>query len=107
MSGHSQSHGQTHEHAGPGLGIYFAVFGALIVFTWLTVWVSTIDMGALNTPIAMIIAITKASLVILYFMHVKYQTTLTKLTVVCGFVWLGIMFVLTLMDFFSRTWIQF
>ncbi|HEX8476080.1 MAG TPA: cytochrome C oxidase subunit IV family protein [Pyrinomonadaceae bacterium] len=83
--------------------IYFLVFGALMVGTALTVIAANINFGgALNDIIAMTIAVTKAMLVILFFMHVRYGSRLTMLVVAAGFFWLGIMIVLTLSDYMSR-----
>ncbi|HVF49178.1 MAG TPA: cytochrome C oxidase subunit IV family protein [Pyrinomonadaceae bacterium] len=85
--------------------IYFGVFAALMVGTILTVLAARIDFGgSLNDIIAMTIAVTKATLVILYFMHVRYGSRLVMLVVASGIFWLGIMMVLTLSDYFSRGW---
>ena len=73
------------------LKIYFLIFSALLLGTALTVAVAYVDMGFLNTPVALIIALGKASLVILYFMHVKYSHKLVGLFAVAGFFWLIIM----------------
>jgi cytochrome c oxidase subunit IV len=83
---------------------YYAIFGALMVLTAITVAVAFVDLGALNFPVALAIAITKATLVILFFMHVKYSSRLTKL--VCGgaFFFLLILFGLTMTDYLSRGW---
>jgi cytochrome c oxidase subunit 4 len=86
--------------------LYYMIFGALLVLTYLTVGVSKIDLGPLNTIVALAIAVTKALLVVLFFMHVRYSTKLTKLVVVSGFGWLAIMIVFTLADFVTRTGIQ-
>src|ERR1041384_1265741 len=84
---------------------YFAVFGALMLGTALTVVAAFIDFPAqLNFPIALAIAITKATLVVLFFMHVKYGSSLTKLIVGTAFFFLGIMLTLTLSDYLSRGW---
>jgi len=64
--------------------------------------VATHNFGALNFPVAIGIAITKASLVILFFMHAKYSSTLTKLFIGTAFFFLGIMLVLTMSDYLSR-----
>ena len=93
-----------HEHTTPRK-IYYAVFAALLVLTYLTVAVSRIDLGKLNTIVALTIAVSKATLVVLFFMHVRYSTRLTKLVVVGGFVWLALLFAFTLGDFFTRGWI--
>ncbi len=86
--------------------VYFGVFAALMVLTAATVIAARIDMGVLNTPIALVIAVTKAILVVLFFMHVRYSSKLTKLMVGAGFLWLGIMIVLIMMDFVSRGWVK-
>jgi cytochrome c oxidase subunit IV len=84
---------------------YFAVFGALMLGTALTVVAAFIDFPAqLNFPIALAIAITKATLVVLFFMHVKYGSSLTKLIVGTAFFFLGIMLTLTFSDYLSRGW---
>jgi len=84
---------------------YFAIFGALMVGTALTVAAAFIDFPAqLNFPIALAIAVTKATLVVLFFMHVKYGSKLTKLIVGTAFFFLGIMLTLTLTDYLSRGW---
>jgi cytochrome c oxidase subunit 4 len=90
-------------HVGSKL-IYFLVFGALIVGSVLTVWAAFQDLGVFNAPIALTIATTKAVLVILFFMHVKDSSRLTKTTVIAGAFWLGILFVLTMGDYVSRLW---
>jgi len=61
---------------------------------------------ALNPVIALAIATTKALLVILFFMHVRYSSKLTKMTVLAGFFWLGILLLMTMGDYISRSWIQ-
>jgi cytochrome c oxidase subunit 4 len=85
------------------LGVYFAVFAALLVGTWLTVVAAHQDFGAFNTPVALAIATTKASLVIVFFMHVKYSPRLITLVVVGSFVWLAILLFITLSDYLTRT----
>ena len=86
--------------------VYFVIFGALMVFTALTVLAAFADLdkffpGA-NTVVALTIAVIKATLVVLYFMHVRYSSRLIWVIVVAGFFWLGIMFVFTLSDYLSR-----
>jgi cytochrome c oxidase subunit 4 len=81
--------------------IYLAVFGALMLGTFLTVEASRHDFGAMNTLIAMLIAVTKAVLVVLYFMHVKYSRRLTQLVVGAAFVWLTVLLGITLSDYYS------
>lgn len=81
---------------------YVYIFLALLVLTAVTVGVAFIDLGALNDVVAMGIAITKALLVILFFMHVKGSTRMTKLTVAAGFVWLALFFLLIMPDYLGR-----
>src|SRR5436853_7725163 len=69
--------------------VYFLVFGALLVLTLLTVLAAQVDLGALNDVVALTIAVTKAMLVILFFMHVRHSTRMTALTAVAGFFWLA------------------
>lgn len=84
------------------LRIYVAVFLALLAGTALTTWIATVDLGALNDAVALTIAATKATLVILYFMHVRYQTKLVWAFALAGFVWLVLFFVLILADYQTR-----
>ena len=83
---------------------YFAIFGALMVCTVLTVLAAFTNLGNLNFPVALTIAVFKATLVVLFFMHVKYGSKLTKLIVGVAFFFLGIMLTLTLTDYLSRGW---
>jgi cytochrome c oxidase subunit 4 len=85
---------------------YVAVFVALMGLTALTVWAAGQDFGALNTVVALGIAVTKATLVVLFFMHVKYGTPLVKLYVVAAVVWLGILMLITMSDYRSRGWLS-
>ena len=89
--------------------LYIVIFTALMVLTSVTVWVAFLDLGPLNDIVAMAIAVTKACLVILFFMHVRYSSRMVKVTVVAGFLWLAIMIGITLTDYLSRaeisTWI--
>jgi len=84
--------------------LYYTIFAALMVGTAITVWVAFIDLGPLNSIVAMAIAIIKASLVILYFMHVKYSPKLTKLVVVASVFWLAILLIMTMGDYLTRSW---
>ena len=83
---------------------YFTIFGALMVCTVLTVIAAFINLGNLNFPVALTIAVFKATLVVLFFMHVKYGSKLTKLIIATAFFFLGIMLSLTLSDYLSRGW---
>jgi cytochrome c oxidase subunit 4 len=92
-----------HVHITP-LWVYFAVFGALAAGTILTYLASTVDLGWANTPIALVIAAVKASLVILYFMHAIHSSRLTWVVILGSFLWLGVLFVLTFADYLTRAW---
>ncbi|HEV2864132.1 MAG TPA: cytochrome C oxidase subunit IV family protein [Pyrinomonadaceae bacterium] len=83
---------------------YFTIFAALLVGTALTVFAATIDFGRMNDIIAMTIAVTKMSLVLLYFMHVRYSSRLIWVIVAAMFFWLVILLLLTLADYGSRDW---
>ncbi|MCS6926321.1 MAG: cytochrome C oxidase subunit IV family protein [Candidatus Binatia bacterium] len=85
--------------------LYFRVFAALLLLTFVTVAVAYIDLGPLNNLVALSIAVTKTVLVILYFMHVRYSSQLTWVFVGAGFFWLLLMIALTLSDVFSRGWL--
>lgn len=87
------------------VGKYIAVFLTLLVLTAVTVYVAFLDLGPLNNIVALTIAVTKGTVVVLYFMHAKYSTRLTKLIIVSGFLWLLILIGFTLSDFVSRGWL--
>ena len=84
--------------------VYYLVFLTLIVMTWVTAIVSTVDLGRFNVFVALSIAIFKASLVILFFMHVKYGTRLTKMIVLAGVYWLILLLFIVMMDLWTRNW---
>jgi cytochrome c oxidase subunit 4 len=75
-----------------------------MVLTILTVWVSRIDLGEMNTVVAMAVAIVKASVVILWFMHVIHSPRLTWIVIIASFLWLAVLFVLTFSDYLTRGW---
>ncbi|MCB1035249.1 MAG: cytochrome C oxidase subunit IV family protein [Acidobacteria bacterium] len=83
---------------------YIAVFATLLVLTALTVWAAFQNFGAFNNLVAMAIAATKAAVVVLYFMHVKYSTKLTSMVVVGTVLFLAILFVFLVLDFNFVTW---
>lgn len=86
---------------------YYLIFTALMVGTALTWWVATIDLGAMNNVIMLSIAVTKATLVVLFFMHVKYSPKLTWTVIIGSIFWLFVMLVLTMNDYFTRDWLHF
>lgn len=109
MSDHLDAHNVTDpEHAEHHLVTpiqYAMVFGTLLVFTGITVGAAFIDLpGPLNPIIALAIASFKAVVVILFFMHVKYQSRLIKVTVGAGFFTFIVLITMTLSDYMSRAW---
>jgi len=85
--------------------IYYLVFAALICLTALTTGAALLNLGPWNTVVALAIAVVKASLVVLFFMHVKYSSHLVRLAVAAGFFWLAILIAFTLGDYSTRKWI--
>lgn len=81
---------------------YVMVFAALMVLTAATVFVAYYDLGMLNNFVAMGIALTKASLVVMIFMHVRHGSKLTKMFVAFGFLWLIFLFLFPLADYDTR-----
>ena len=82
--------------------IYAIVLTALLAGTVLTVQAAKVDLGRWNIILALTIAVTKMTLVILFFMHGKYSPRRTQLVIIAGFFWLAIMLGLTLMDYTTR-----
>ena len=91
-------------HSDP-LKIYLAVWAALLILTVTTVLVGEIELGEWNIIVAITIAVIKAMLVVLFFMHVKGSSNLTKLFVVAGFFWMAILFALIAGDYMTRGWL--
>ena len=86
--------------------VYYTIFLSLMVLTGITVAVAFVDLKIMNTVVALSIAVLKATLVVLFFMHVKYSTRLTWVVAGSGVVWLAIMVALTLSDYLSRGWVN-
>jgi cytochrome c oxidase subunit 4 len=82
--------------------IYAAVLAVLLAGTYITVQAAKVDLGRWNIVLALSIAVTKMTLVLLFFMHGKYSARRTKLVIVSGFFWLAIMLALTLADYTTR-----
>ena len=95
----SEPHAQTHIDS---VGTYVKILLALLFATALTTGVAYIDLGPWSTVVALSIAAVKMLLVALFFMHVRHSNKLTKLVVVGGLMWLGILLVLTMTDFVTR-----
>ena len=84
------------------LRTYFLVFAALMLGTTITVWVAFFDLGVMNNVVALGVALVKATLVVLFFMHLAHASRLAKLVCVTGFFWLLILFGITLTDYTTR-----
>ena len=113
---HDMQHGTGHDH-GPNEddvhdsqnhvvppSTYMIVGAILLVLTGITVWASFGNFGVLNPVIALFIACLKATIVVLFFMHVKYSSKLTKLTVGAGLFTFLTLIAMTLSDYVSRAW---
>jgi len=92
-------------HGHPTLGAYLGVFATLMFLTGLTVWAAFQHLGVWNTPVALAIAVAKALLVALIFMHLKYSPKLTAFVVVSSIVWLAILILITVSDYVTRAWL--
>jgi len=86
---------------------YSYVFGTLLLLTFITTTVGMMDLGRLNVVVALVIAVIKAMLVVLFFMHIYWSSKLNKLVVVAGLAWLALLLWLTLTDVLSRGWLPF
>lgn len=86
--------------------VYYLIFAALMALTAVTVLAAqvTYPNEAVGTVIALTIAVAKATLVVLFFMHVRYSPRLTWIVIASGFLWLSIMILLTLSDYLTRSW---
>jgi cytochrome c oxidase subunit 4 len=93
------------EHIVP-IKVYISIFLALMAGTAITVWAGLQDFpGALNVIVALTIAVIKATLVILYFMHVRYSSHLIWVVFASALFWLALLFALTLSDYWTRGWL--
>lgn len=114
MTEHADAAAHEEHHIVP-IHVYILVFLALMLLTYVTVQVSHVDLGRpeiladvrvpMNVIVALLIAITKATLVVLFFMHVKYSPRLTQIIVCCSIVWLVILIGITISDYVSRGWL--
>jgi len=83
--------------------LYFAIFGALMALTAMTVGLAYVNLGQLNIVVALAVAILKASLVVMFFMHLKYESHLTKVVLGAGVFWLVLLLGI-IMDYVTRSW---
>jgi cytochrome c oxidase subunit 4 len=86
--------------------VYFRVYLALMAMAALTTGIAFINLGFFAAPAALIVATAKTVLVVLYFMHVRFSSPVTKLFAGAGFFCLLILVVLTLGDVVTRGWMQ-
>lgn len=93
-----------HAHVVVQPRVYGIIFGALLIFTTITVFASYLELGVFNAVVALTIAVIKAVLVILFFMHIRYSSKLTMLTVAAGFFTLVVLITMTMTDYISRAW---
>jgi cytochrome c oxidase subunit 4 len=85
--------------------LYLGIWITLLCLTVITAGVSFIDLGPLNTVVALVIATFKALLVVLFFMHVKYASEkLSKMVVVAAVFWLLLLLMLSMADYVTRLW---
>jgi cytochrome c oxidase subunit 4 len=89
-------------HHGPTVGVYVGIFAALLVGTAATVAAAFVDLGLFNTVVMLGIAITKATLVVLFFMHVRYGPRLVWVLSAAGFAWLAVLLAFTIADYATR-----
>ncbi len=93
-----------HAHKIVSPRVYLAIWASLLFFTALTVAVSYLELGVFNAVAAIAIAVIKSTLVVLFFMHVRYSSKLTKLTVFSGIFLFLVLITMTLTDYISRAW---
>jgi cytochrome c oxidase subunit 4 len=93
-----------HAHVIVSPKVYGVIFGALLIFTAITVGASYLELGVFNAVVALAIAVVKAVLVVLFFMHVRYSSKLTMLTVGAGFFTFLVLITMTMTDYISRAW---
>ena len=109
MSNHAQTNNvEVHNtHHVISLSVYYRVFAALMVLFVVTVAAALVDFTHLIGPEfgCLNIVVVKAVIIVLYFMHVRYSSRLTQVIAVAAFLWLGILFLFTLTDYFSRSWL--
>jgi cytochrome c oxidase subunit IV len=94
----------SHSHAHVSLKQYLGVFAALMVLLVVTILLAEVNLGVVNTPVAIAVASIKTVLVVTYFMHLRYGTRLAWLYAAAGFVWLVILVGGVLTDYASRYW---
>lgn len=98
-----QEHFSPESHVVP-VSLYVVIWATLMACTALTVFAASVDLGIFNIVVALVIATFKGTLVVLFFMHLRYSTKLTMITVIAALFWLFIMFSLSMTDYLTRAW---
>ena len=101
-----QQHFEPSSHIAP-ISMYVGIWAALMVFTGITVFAASVELHVFNIVVALLIATIKGSLVVLFFMHLKYSTKLTMVTVIAAIFFLLIMFSLSMTDYLTRGWLTY
>ncbi len=101
---------QEEEHFDPmshlvPVSLYVAIWATLMVCTALTVFAATVELGVFNIVVALVIATLKGTLVVLFFMHLRYSTKLTMATVIAAMFFLFLLLGLTMTDYLTRAWL--
>jgi len=84
----------------------FIVCGSLLVLTLFTIGASLLNLGIFHTPVALGIAAAKAILILLYFMHIRYSSGLTRIVIFVGLLWLALLIGGTMDDVLTRGWVN-
>ena len=84
--------------------IYVAIWATLMAMTLITTLVAFVDLGRFNTVVALAIATFKATLVVLFFMGAKYTSRLTRVVIICGIFFLGLLLAFSMADYLTRLW---
>jgi cytochrome c oxidase subunit 4 len=104
--GTDQEHFDPSSHIAP-ISMYVGIWAALMVFTGITVFAATVELHVFNIVLALVIASIKGTLVVLFFMHLRYSTKLTMVTVVAALFFLFILFSLSMTDYLTRSWLTY
>lgn len=97
----------TKEHHIIGLPTYFAIYVILLVLLGATVGAYYVNLGFISLGLGILIAVVKAVLIIMYFMHVRFSSRLVWIFAIAGFIWLLILIGFTLSDYLTRGWLPF
>jgi cytochrome c oxidase subunit 4 len=104
--GSTQEHFDPSSHIAP-ISMYVGIWAALMLGTGITVFAATLELHVFNIVLALVIATIKGTLVVLFFMHLRYSTKLTMVTVVAAIFFLIILFSLSMTDYLTRSWLTY